>query len=128
MSALAKGARCPMETKSGTSGGGGSASDVSVGRISGVGGEVAEGRLSTCGGCVSIAGSRVVNGSTPTSNVPHPAAKIEIKPRSKNNDLSDLLIFISGTFKFQIAIDYPVIRIYQRDVTEKSLSCHRLVT
>jgi hypothetical protein len=70
---------------------------------------------------VSDAGSRVVNGSTPTSNVPHPAARIEIKPRSKKNDLGDLLIFISGTFKFQIVIKFLMIRIYQEGVAVKFL-------
>ena len=74
-------------------------------------------------------GERMV--SIPTSKVLHPAARIEILAGNKNNNLDELLIFISGTFKSRIeciTIEFPMIRIFQRDVTEKSLSCHSLVT
>jgi hypothetical protein len=100
-------------------------------------GSVSVSRLSGVGKLLSTVGSSTGNGvagemvSIPTSKVLHPAARIEILASNKNNNLVELLIFMSKTFKLRIEcirIEFPMIRIYQRDVTEKSLSCHRLVT
>jgi hypothetical protein len=100
-------------------------------------GSVLIGKLSVVGTPLLSVGSATGNGvggdmvSIPTSKVLHPATRKEKLASNKNNNLDKPHIFISETFNYLIeynSIEFPLVGIYQRDVTQKSLSCHRLVT